>query len=112
MKLIYVCSPLAGDIKNNIEKAKRYCKEVIQNDLIEQYIPIAPHIYFTQFLDDLKPEDRQLGLKCGLELLKICDELWVYGDHTKSLGMTAEVEWWKNNKKEAPIIWLGEYDGR
>ena len=43
-------------------------------------IPIAPHIYLTQFLDDENAEDREFGLKAGLSLLSECDELWYFGD--------------------------------
>lgn len=54
-------------------------------------IPIAPHIYFTQFLDDDDPQERRLGLDMGLELLKLCSELWVFGNRL-SEGMKGEIE--------------------
>lgn len=35
------------------------------------------HIYFfTQFLDDNKQNERELGLFFGLALLTMCDEMW------------------------------------
>ena len=34
-----------------------------------QAIPIAPHIYFPQFLSDEIAEEREFGLKAGLSLL-------------------------------------------
>ena len=82
---IYICSPLRGDIPKNIGKALTYCREVALNG----DMPIAPHIYFTQFLDDSKENERELGLNFGLELIKICDELWVYGEPSE--GMKAEI---------------------
>lgn len=85
MKKIYVCSPLRGDLENNIKRAKAYSALVAQLG----YLPITPHIYFTQFLDDARQEERELGMKLGLELLKICDELWYWGDPTE--GMLAEL---------------------
>ena len=51
MKKIYICSPLSGDYEKNIENAKRYSRYVVLKGLI----PVTPHIYFTQFLDDKKP---------------------------------------------------------
>ena len=66
VKKIYVCSRLAGDIENNIEKAKCYARFVVKE---RGAIPIAPHIYFTQFLDDTLPEDRAFGTRAGLMLL-------------------------------------------
>lgn len=87
MKKIYVCSPLAGDIHNNIERAKEYARFVVKEC---GAIPIAPHIYFTQFLDDTVPEDRNFGTEVGLLLLSDCDELWYFGDHV-SKGMIREI---------------------
>ncbi len=39
------------------------------------YIPIAPHVYFSQFMDDLNPEDRRRALEMNKKLLEFCDEL-------------------------------------
>lgn len=87
MKKIYVCSRLAGDIENNIEKAKGYARFVVKEC---GAIPIAPHIYFTQFLDDTVPEERAFGTMAGLLLLSDCDELWYFGDSV-SQGMVREI---------------------
>ena len=82
---IYICSPLRGDYPTNISNAKKYCREVIlQGDM-----PICPHIYFTQFLNDSIPREREIGLKCGLELVKLCDMIYVYGEPSE--GMKAEI---------------------
>lgn len=86
MKKIYICSPLRGDYAKNIGMALRYCREVaLQGD-----IPIAPHIYFTQFLDDTIEVERNIGLKCGLELVGLCDKVYVYGEPSE--GMKAEIK--------------------
>ena len=78
MKVVYVCSPLKGDVETNIENAKKFCEYVMKEC---GAIPIAPHIYFTQFLDDSIPEDREMALKAGKELLHKCDELWCFGEN-------------------------------
>ena len=85
-KKIFVCSPLRGDIQGNMEKAKEYCKYVI----LEGNIPYAPHVFFTQFLDDNVPTERELGILGGLEFLKVCDELFVFGDKITE-GMSKEI---------------------
>ena len=87
MKKIYVCSRLAGDIENTIEKAKGYARFVVKEC---GAVPIAPHIYFTQFLDDTVPEERAFGTMAGLLLLSDCDELWYFGDSV-SQGMVREI---------------------
>ena len=86
MKWIYICSPLRGDYEKNILKAIGYCREVAHAG----DVPIAPQIYCTQFLDDAKPEERERGKEIGIELLKKCDEVRVYGDHI-SEGMREEL---------------------
>ena len=86
MKIIYVCSPLRGDISGNIAKAKAHCREIALNG----DMPIAPHVYATQFLDDTVPPERAVGMAIGIELLRFCDELRIYGD-TISEGMAAEM---------------------
>lgn len=42
-------------------------------------IPVTPHIYLTQFMDDNVPEERELALKIGSELVLGCSELWAFG---------------------------------
>lgn len=86
MKLVYICSPYHGDIEQNRQNAVKYCKYAAQMGVI----PLAPHTIFTQYLDDNVPSKRKIGLKMGLELLKRCDELWVF-DSKISKGMEQEI---------------------
>lgn len=94
-KLVYICSPLRGDILKNLTNAAGYCREVVDN--WPDVIPIAPHLYFTQFLNDNRPNERLLGMEMGLALLDMCEELWVYGIDHPSEGMKAELEYAKAN---------------
>ena len=57
----------------------------------EAVFPIAPHLLFTQFLDDNNPKERELGLHFGNVLMSKCAELWVFGDLISN-GMAAEIE--------------------
>lgn len=88
-KVVYICSPCRGNYEKNITKAQGYCREAML--LFPGVVPIAPHVYFTQFLDDSKPRERKAGLEAGLKLLELCDELWVYGIQNPSEGMAAEI---------------------
>lgn len=87
MKMTYICSPCRGDYEKNIIKAQEYCREA----LLEGLLPIAPHVYFTQFVDDEKPEERERGLLCGLQLLRYCQLIRVYGCRV-SAGMYNEIQ--------------------
>ena len=86
MKLVYICSPLRGDIDANMEKAREYCMDAVDKGVT----PIAPHLFFTQFLSDDIPQEREQGMSMGMELLSRCDELWVYGSRI-SEGMAQEI---------------------
>ena len=87
MKLIYVASPYAGDIERNTEFAREAC-QFVKN---EGHAFFAPHLLYSQVLDEGNPADRQLGLTMGQEALSKCDELWVFGE-TISEGMQGEID--------------------
>lgn len=84
--LVYICSPLSGDVTGNMERARRYCRFALEKG----QIPVAPHLLFPQFMDDLDPAERELALFMGIILLGKCSELWVFGD-TVSEGMRREI---------------------
>ena len=90
-RFIYICSPLRGDMEQNQIKAREYCREAVT--CYPDVVPIAPHIYCTQFLDDLNPDERAVGLEMGLALLDLCDEVWVYGLENPSEGMKMEIKY-------------------
>lgn len=85
-KLIYIASPLKGDIERNIRRAIGYCRYVYA----QGGIPLAPHVIFTQFLDDGISADHEAGRAMGLTLLAKCQELWAFGEPL-SEGMKAEI---------------------
>lgn len=85
--LVYICSLYSGDIAKNIENARRYCRFAI----VKNYIPIAPHLLFPQFLNDYNETERELGIFFGNVLMSHCAEVWVFGDRI-SKGMGAEIE--------------------
>ena len=87
MRLIYICSPLRGDIEENIRKAEKYCRLAVEK--YPDVLPIAPHIYCTRFLDDRIPEEREAGLRMGQQFLDKCCELWCFG--IPSEGMKGEI---------------------
>jgi len=85
--LVYICSPYAGDIERNEQNALRYCRFALQH----KCLPLAPHLYFTRFLDDSDEAQRAEGLFLGFILLTKCAEVWVFGD-TISKGMSMEID--------------------
>ena len=83
---IFVCSPLRGDFEGNRKLAEGYCRELV----LRGHNPFAPHVYYTRFLDENEVEERRLGIHCGLEILRRCDQLWIHGT-TLTPGMIEEI---------------------
>jgi len=86
MKKAFICSAYRGDIQKNTERARRYCLTAIDHG----YAPFAPHLLYPQFLCDESGADRYAGIQCGLEFLKCCDIVLVFGDIT--YGMKKEID--------------------
>jgi sugar phosphate isomerase/epimerase len=92
MKLVFICSPFQGK-RENIENAKEYCRFALEQGVI----PIAPHVYFSQFMDDSNPEERRKALEMNKKLMEFCDELWIFGDEITE-GMREEIEHFRKIK--------------
>ncbi len=82
---IYVCSPYGG-LEENYEQAKRYGKYVVDKG----HTPIIPHTMLHGVLTDSVPSQRKQGLSLGKELMKLCDEVWVFGPMVSN-GMAEEI---------------------
>lgn len=105
-KLVYICSPYAtGDVQENVEKAKEYCKLALK----EGFVPVAAHLLYPQFLCDEDEAEREKGFYCGLALLDVCAEVWVFGNPDRSEGMLREIEYARNRKKKVVFMDLKEY---
>lgn len=85
--LVYICSPFAGDTRNNIIAARKYCRFAV----CKGYMPFAAHLLFPQFLNDSIPAERTLGLGFGNAFMDKCSEVWFFGSEY-SAGMQAEYE--------------------
>ena len=90
MKKVYICAPLGGDIRGNLENAKRYTEYALKCGTA----PVVPHFYALCLNDD-NPREREIGLAAGMSLLWFCDELWVFGDKITD-GMQREIDFCKN----------------
>ena len=87
-KLCYVCSPYRGDVARNVKYAKELTGRAVRKGLV----PITPHLYITQALDDRNPEERALGMEAGLHLLEPCECIMIGGRYGISEGMRYEIE--------------------
>ena len=105
MKLIYICSPFRGDTAANTEAAQSYCRSAYEQNCI----PVAPHLYLPQFLNDDEPKERDLALRIGLRLIDYCSEVWVHGD-VISPGMRGEIDYATTTGKK--VVYLPGADAQ
>lgn len=87
-KLCYVCSPYRGDVARNVKYAQELTGRAVRRGLV----PITPHLYITQALDDNDPAERALGTEAGLRLLEPCEYIMIGGRYGISEGMGYEIE--------------------
>lgn len=108
MKKIFVCSPYSGgdgDIEKNVAFAQDVCRALA----CRGYAPFAPHLFYTTFLDDMDENERAAGLGCGIEWLKACDEVWVFGPQSR--GMKLEVILAENMSKPIKYLEIDKWTG-
>ena len=99
--LVFICSPFAGDIIGNTEKARGYSRFAVSRNCI----PIPPHLLFPQFMDDSDQSQRDLAIFMGLVLLSKCIEIWVFGEIITA-GMSVELT--KAKQREMRIRYFTE----
>ena len=83
-KRIYVCHPYRSDPALNSVKVRI----IAQNLVAMGVLPVAPQLYLPQFINE--ETQRELALALCVELLKTCDEVWVFGEHVTE-GMEREL---------------------
>ncbi|WP_415519328.1 MAG: hypothetical protein ACEB74_02220 [Desulfovibrio aminophilus] len=102
MKRIFVCSPFAGDITRNVKVAEALCRQVMRSG----HAPFAPHLLYPTFTDDSVPEQREMGIACGLAFMECCDEVWAFIGNGISSGMRRELD--HAGQLGKPIIEIAE----
>lgn len=87
MRVVVLESPLRGDYVSNISYARR----CLQDSMKRGEAPIAGHLLYTQVLDDLLPNERELGINLHLTHIPRADALVVYEDRGISDGMAQAI---------------------
>lgn len=83
---VYICSPYAGYVDGNVERARKYAGAVWR----EGKVPIATHLYFPQFAADESDVDRERAINICEILVGICSEIRVFGNCISD-GMKREI---------------------
>lgn len=105
MKKVYIISRYRAFTERgrefNRKVARYFCRKVV----LEGKQPIAPHLYYTQFLDDGDERERRIGTQMGIKELREADEfLLILIDGKISEGMYAEIREATKEGKRGRII--------
>ena len=83
--LVYICSPYAGDVHLNTQRARKYSRFALKQNTI----PLAPYLLYPQFMNIKDAGEQRLARhKISYVLVSKCDELWVFGS-----SISAEMEY-------------------
>lgn len=93
MEKVYIISRYSAktwhERRFNKEVTKYYCRRIAEAGKR----PVAPHLFYTQFMDDDDPKARRLGRDFAIKDLDECDSfLLVIVDGVISSGMRGEIE--------------------
>lgn len=86
MKKAYICSPLNGNERKNINNAIAYAKYIYERC---DMIPIMSHFY-ALILDDNDRIQRETGISISLGKILDSEDVWVFGN-TITDGMGEEI---------------------
>lgn len=88
MRLVVIESPYAGNIEANLQ----YTRRCLADSLSRREAPLAPHLLYTQVLDDLDPVQRWQGVEAGLAWSRAASATVVYTDLGISKGMQQAID--------------------
>lgn len=92
MKRVYICSPYRAKDSAELDRNIDYAQALTRRAIMAGLVPITPHLYMTQCLNEDNPEERAAGLAAGLELLKGCDFVIAGIKYGISEGMSREIQ--------------------
>lgn len=94
MRCVVIESPLSAANRQGIEDNKVYAKRCLSDSLRRGEAPFASHLLYDQsgILDDLRPDERETGMRAGFEWGSRADMVAVYVDRGISPGMERGIE--------------------
>ena len=97
--IVIIESPYGGDVERNTE----YARACLFDCLRRGEAPIASHLLHTQVLDDMRPDERELGIEAGLAWYRVAEKCVVYTDRGISRGMQIGIE--RSLRHGVPVEW-------
>ena len=93
-KKVFIISQYHDEDPARVEIHRRFAGAIAYN-CVTKYgdIPVAPHLYFTQFMND-EGWERDFGIEAGHLLMRMCDSVILATiDGKISEGMAADIEY-------------------
>ena len=74
--LVFICTPLTGDMENNSQRAGKFCRYALD----QGQIPLAPALMYPQYMPDL---GRKIGFAVFMSVVLMgkCQEMWVLDEN-------------------------------
>lgn len=98
--LVIIESPYAGSVALNVDYARSCCRDSYERG--EQ--PFASHLFYPQFLDDQRNNERNDGITFGYNFWKGAHKIAFYTDEGWSRGMIAALKLALQLRPNAPQI--------
>ena len=94
MKRVVIESPYGNIYKDIIKENLIYARACMRDSIKRGEAPLASHLLYTQpeILDDDIPEERSLGIECGLAWGALAELIVVYTDRGITKGMKLGIE--------------------
>jgi hypothetical protein len=93
MKRVMIESPYASETSYEKANYKKYLEACIFDSLERGEAPFASHGFYTQWLKDSDPTERETGMACGRAWAKGSEVVAFYVDYGMSSGMLEMLEW-------------------
>ena len=101
---VIIESPYKGNVEQNLTYLRRCLRDA---SIVRGENPMASHMFFTQFLDDNIPEERALGIECGLQWAERVQVAAFYVDYGWSDGMLKAKERHERENRRIEIRHIG-----
>jgi hypothetical protein len=102
MKRVILESPYAGDVASN----EAYLRACMKDSLARGEAPFAGHGFYTQVLDDSKPEERKQGIDASFRWAYVAELVAVYCDRGLSAGMAQGIQYAISLKVPVEFRWI------
>lgn len=106
MKRVALESPYAARGPLTVDDHVRYARLAMADCLRRGEAPIASHLLYPQVLDDLKPEQRTLGIEAGMIWSATADYAVFYVDLGVSHGMALARDFYIRTRKPCELRFL------